>query len=156
MVVLRCHRKLCILSDYFRRMVQWSDSNANSDISSGIDCTSPWLLSSHHDCHRLITSKESCQRRKSQLCCPAGHYIWPSIFAITNNGAHRNNCFFAYWAGCAWQRLWQSQKSSHQALQGHQYLALQVISKPNWDNFPWYFLIFDTFTLIIRLSDNRM
>ena len=40
-------------------------------------------------------------------------------------------------------------------IQGHQYLALQVISKSNFDNFPLYFLIIDTFKVIIRLSDNR-
>ena len=40
--------------------------------------------------------------------------------------------------------------------QGHQYLALQVISKSNFDNFLWYFSILDTFTLINRISDNRI
>ena len=41
-------------------------------------------------------------------------------------------------------------------LQGRQYLALQVILKSNFDNFSWYFSIFDTFTLIIELLDNRI
>ena len=41
-------------------------------------------------------------------------------------------------------------------IQGHQYLALQSISKYNYINFSWYSSTFDIFSLIFILSDTKI